>query len=107
MWPYNNIFSLQLWIDHLWSHFNQGFFVSINGLSEQVVSDGKVVDQRPGDDKEVPDGMGEGDSAVAFEEDDPDDVDDAAQFQFCKSSFVFLKIENNSWKLIWTSLPHF
>ena len=72
-----------------------GLPLTVLGL-EEVVDDREVVDHRAGHDKEMPDGVRERDSSVALEEDDADDVNDAAEFQLEQARLVFLQLTINT-----------
>ena len=60
-------------------------------MGEEVLGDCVEVYGGAGDDVEVPDGVGERDAAVALEEHDAGQVDDAADLQLKDSGSIELK----------------
>ena len=60
-------------------------------MGEEVLGDCVEVDSGAGDDVEVPDGVGERDAAVALEEHNASQVDDAANLQLKDSGSIELK----------------
>ena len=60
-------------------------------MGKEVLGDCVEVDSGAGNDMEVPDGVGERDAAVALEEHDAGQVDDAADLQLKDSGSIELK----------------
>jgi hypothetical protein len=61
-------------------------FTLLSFRLEKVVDHAQLVNNRAGNHKEMPDGVGKRDASVTIE-DDADDVDGAAEFQFLKIYF--------------------